>query len=73
MIGDKPVAAVTLADVREIVLPHWDGRNSTGYTLRQNLEYVMETAVIEKAPVRQSGPRQQNLWVSSGSGRAPSA
>ena len=48
MIGDKPVAAVTLADVREIVVPHWNGRNSTGYTLRQNLEYVLETAVIEK-------------------------
>ena len=48
VIGDKPVAAVTVADVREIVVPHWNGRNSTGYTLRQNLEYVLETAVIEK-------------------------
>ena len=48
VIGDRPVAAVTLADVRDIVVPHWNGRNSTGYTLRQNLEYVLETAVIEK-------------------------
>ena len=47
-IGDKPVAAVTLADVRDIVVPHWKGRNSTGYTLRQNIEYVLDTAVIEK-------------------------
>ena len=48
VIGDKLVAHVTLADVREIVVPHWDGRNSTGYTLRQNIEYVLETAVLEK-------------------------
>ena len=48
VIGDKPVAAVTIADVREIVILHWQGRNSTGYTLRQNLEYVLQTAVIEK-------------------------
>ena len=48
VIGDKPVAAVTLADLREIVLPHWNGRNSTGYTLRQNIEYVLQLAVDEK-------------------------
>ena len=47
-IGDKPVAAVTLADVRDIVVPRWKGRNSTGYTLRQNIEYVLDTAVVEK-------------------------
>lgn len=48
VIGPKPVAAVTLAQIRDIVLPHWGGRNSLGYTLRQNIEYVLETAVIEK-------------------------
>ena len=48
VIGDKPVAAVTLADVREIIVPLWNGRNSGGAILRQNLEYVLETAVIEK-------------------------
>ena len=48
VIGPKRVAAVTLADVREIVVRHWNGRNSLGYALRQNLEYVLETAVIEK-------------------------
>ena len=47
-IGDKPVAAVTLEEVRGIVLPLWDGRNSTGYTLRQNLEYVLRYAVVQK-------------------------
>ena len=48
VIGDKPVAAVTLADVREIIVPLWNGRNSAGAILRQNLGYVLETAVIEK-------------------------
>ncbi len=48
VVGDKPVAAVTLEDVRGIVLPLWDGRNSTGYILRQNLEYVFRYAVVEK-------------------------
>ena len=48
VIGPKRVAAVTLADVRKIVVPHWNGRNSLGSALRQNLEYVLETAVIEK-------------------------
>ena len=48
VIGSKRVAAVTLADVRQIVVPHWNGRNSLGSALRQNLEYVLETAVIER-------------------------
>ena len=48
VIGDKSVAAVTLADVREIIVPLWNGRNSAGAILRQNLGYVLETAVIEK-------------------------
>ena len=48
VIGPKRVAAVTLADVRQIVVPHWNGRNSLGSALRQNLEYVLETAVIER-------------------------
>ena len=47
-IGDKPVDTITVADLRAIVLPHWNGRNSTGSHLRQNIEYVLETAVIEK-------------------------
>ena len=44
-IGDKPVTLVTLADVRDIVLPHWRGRNSKGPTLRQNLEFLFGCAV----------------------------
>ena len=47
-IGPKRVDAVTVADLRKILLPHWNGRHSVGYILRQNLEYVLETAVIDK-------------------------
>ena len=44
-IGDKLVTAVTLADIRAIVLPHWLGRNSKGSVLRQNLEFFFGCAV----------------------------
>ena len=44
-IGDKPVSCVTLDDVRDIVVPHWRGRGSTGYVLRQHLDYVLRWAV----------------------------
>lgn len=45
-IGDKPVSGVTLDDVRDIILPHWKGRGSTGYVLRQHLDYVLRWAVV---------------------------
>ena len=44
-IGDKLVTAVTLPDIRAIVLPHWLGRNSPGSVLRQNLEFFFGCAV----------------------------
>ena len=44
-IGKKLIAEVSLEDVRRIVAPHWNGRNSKGYLLRQNLECVFEWAV----------------------------
>ena len=47
-LSRKLIAAVTLAEVRDIVTPLWGGRNSVGYTLRQNLEYVFETAVVHQ-------------------------
>ncbi len=47
VIGDKRVATVPLEDVRRIVVPHWGGRNSKGYLLRQNLETVFAWAVAE--------------------------
>ena len=46
-IGDKPIATISLSDVRDIVLPHWGGRNSLGYLLRQNIEAVFDWAVAE--------------------------
>lgn len=48
VIGNKLVVAVTLEDIRRIVVPHWNGRNSIGYNLRQNLEAVLAYAVAEK-------------------------
>ena len=44
-IGDKPVSRVTLDDVRDIIVPHWKGRGSIGYVLRQHLDYVIRWAV----------------------------
>lgn len=44
-IGAKPVDEVTLDDLREIVLPHWHGRGSTGYVVRQHLDSVMRWSV----------------------------
>ena len=48
VIGDKPVAAVTLANVRKIIGPLWEGHNSIGHKLRQDLEYVLGIAVGEQ-------------------------
>ena len=61
VIGDKSVAAVTLEDVRRIAIPHWNGRNSTGYTLRQNLKYVLRYAVIDKH--RPDNPAADLKWL----------
>ena len=44
-IGAKPVDEVTLDDLRRIVLPHWHGRGSTGYVLRQHLDSVLRWSV----------------------------
>ncbi|MCY4029329.1 MAG: site-specific integrase [Acidobacteria bacterium] len=44
-IGDMPVSRVTLDDVRDIIVPHWKGRGSTGYVLRQHLDYVLRWAI----------------------------
>lgn len=44
-IGDKPVSRVNLDDVRAIIVPHWKGRGSMGYVLRQHLDYVFRWAV----------------------------
>ena len=45
VIGDKLVDEVTLDDLREIVLPHWQGRGSTGYVVRQHLDSVLRWSV----------------------------
>ena len=53
-IGEKAVNLVSLEDLREIVEPHWKGRGSTGYVLRQHLDCVMQWAVAHK--YRQDNP-----------------
>ena len=55
IIGKDPIGAITLRKVREIVRPHWKGRNSKGYFLRQNLERVFDWAVAEKLQAGQPG------------------
>ena len=46
--GDTPIVAVTIEDIRRVVVPHWNGRNSKGSILRQNLEYVLHWAVAKQ-------------------------
>ena len=48
IIGDTLVAAVAVEDIRRIVTPHWKGRNSRGYLLRQNLDYFFDCAIVEQ-------------------------
>ncbi len=48
VIGDKPIATISLSNVRDIVLPHWGARkNAPGTVLRQNIEAVFDWAVGE--------------------------
>ena len=47
-IGPKPVVDVTIGDLRRIVVPHWAGRNSLGYYIRQNLEDLFDWVVGEQ-------------------------
>ena len=60
-IGTKPVAEVTVEDLRKILLPLWKGPHSAGATLRQNLEYVFRTAVTEKH--RPDNPAADLKWL----------
>ncbi len=48
VIGHKPIRDVPLEDVRRIVVPHWAGRNSKGYVLRQTLDAIFAWAVAEQ-------------------------
>ena len=36
---------MTLEEVRDIIVPCWKGRGSTGYVLRQHLDYVLRWAI----------------------------
>ena len=61
VIGDKPVATVPLEDVRRIVVPHWGGRNSKGYLLRQNLETIFAWAVAQNLRLDNPGANLARL------------
>ena len=51
VIGEKPIAAITIGDLQRIVRPHWNGRNSKGYLMRQNLEAVFAWGVATNCRV----------------------
>ena len=44
VIRDKRVDHVNMDDVERIVVPHWRGRGSPGYIVRQHLDIVLELA-----------------------------
>ena len=56
-IGDKPISRVTLDDVRDIIVPPWNGRGSMGYVLRQHLDHVFQWAIA--ARYRPDNPASQ--------------
>ena len=47
-LGDVPVDQVTLDDVIAVVQPHWKGRGSTGYLLRQRFDAVLRWAEAKR-------------------------
>ena len=66
IIGDKPVAAVTGDDIRRIILPAWNGRNSRGLLLSQHLDYFFACALVDHhrldnpvAPLKRILPKVQ--------------
>ena len=46
VIGDKRVDLVTREDIETIVMPHWRGRGSLGYVVRQHLASVLALAMF---------------------------
>ena len=47
-VGNTPVDEVTTGDVSAIVEPHWRGRGSPGYLVRQRLDVLLRRAVVLK-------------------------
>lgn len=48
LVGDIPVDRITIAQVNRIVEPHWHGRGSPGYLVRQRLDVLFRHAVVLK-------------------------
>ena len=69
VVGDTPVDRVTIADVTRIVEPHWQGRGSAGYLVRQRLDVLFRRAVVLK--YRSDNPAHQLLDVLTAVRREP--
>ena len=69
VVGDPPVDRVTIEDLTRIVEPHWRGRGSAGYLVRQRLDVLFRRAVVLK--YRADNPAHQLLDVLTGVRRDP--
>ena len=67
--GDTPVDLVTIEQVTRIVEPHWQGRGSAGYLVRQRLDVLFRRAVVLK--YRSDNPAHQLLDVLAAVRREP--
>ena len=68
-VGDTPVDEITIEDVSNIVEPHWQGRGSAGYLVRQRLDILLRRAVVLK--YRSENPAHQLLDALSPVQREP--
>ena len=69
IVGDIPVDKVTIEAVTKIVEPHWLGRGSAGYLVRQRLDAVLRRAVV--LGYRSDNPAHQLLDVLAAVRREP--
>ena len=67
--GDTPVDRVTIEELTRIVEPHWQGRGSPGYLVRQRLDVLFRRAVVLK--YRSDNPAHQLLDVLTAVRREP--
>lgn len=69
VVGDTPVDRVTIKDVTRIVEPHWQGRGSAGYLVRQRLDVLFRRAVVLR--YRSDNPAHELLDVLTAMRREP--
>ncbi|RKF14184.1 site-specific integrase [Roseovarius spongiae] len=66
VIGDKPISAITMEDVLEVLQPIWQTKNETASRVRQRIETVLDWAKVMKMregenPARWKGNLEQIL------------